>query len=720
MIGFSRSTFFSALVAVAAAAQAQEARGRGWAPPTPEDIQYYHAHASRVDALHLNALALRRLHAANLANALSGDALLVRRPGRGVVPEPLRPTPAMEDESDDGTTLEPSYGVGRLPREVDNSTLPSFPKIFNQGQLNSCSAVVTTYYQLTHMTGIMRGWDQKRAENTRRFSPAWTYNLVNGGNDSGSSLIAAYSALHAHGALTLADFPYRDSPAPASNYRRWPDDPELWRRALTHRVEAFGLVDGRGSPRLIREMKRLLLNGHLLAGATHIDGWNRVTVAAHPGASTRGRAVGEALCTRVVPAPNDALSHAVTVVGYDDDVWFDFDANGEIDPGERGAFKVANSWGPQDWNRGFRWLHYSAVARLGPSAGDATWKPAFWLDRLYWMVPARDYLPARVVELELASALRQQVNIHLTTAPLGEAAARDAYGLPNQVFASNGGPFGFSGGERPDRSPLRLNLDLTPGLLAWPDASLRVRLRVNHPAQAAGLLGARLIEPATGRSAPLTLRPEPGSPAAYAVELARDAANGGTAPRPRGLPAEARLRPGQPASLVFTLPDDPSLRVTALSSHARTLDEEDITLTKEEGGRHRLDIYPRDRARGSALVIVQVTNGWSRSTAAVRVNLETETNTAPRVAATSVRREGDEHVVALEVGDAEMPPEKLTVYFDTAKVEAVRGFRIEGAGAKRELRVRLAPDTEAELAISAFDGELIGETTVALRSGDGR
>ena len=702
-------------VVIQASVRAEDIEARGWAPPTPEDIQYYHNHASRVDALHLNALALRRLHAAQLADSLSGDALLVRRPGRGVIARPLKATPAAEGS--DVAELDPGYGIGRLPREVDNSTLPSFPKVFNQGRLNSCTAVVSTYYQLTHMTGIMRGWDQKRAENERRFSPAWTYNLINGGQDRGGSLIAAYAALHAHGALSLADFPYRESPSPASNYRRWPSEPELWRRALTHRIEAFGLVEGRGSMRLIREMKRMLLNGHVLAGATHIDGWNRVAITANPDSPAGSPFAGEALCTRVMAGKSD-FSHAVTVVGYNDDIWFDFNTNGVVDPGERGAFKVVNSWGTQDWNRGFRWLHYSAVVRLGPSTYDPFWTPAFWLDRLYWLVPARDYLPARVVELELASALREQIDINLSTRPSDGGASQVVYRLPNQVFSANGGPFGFSGGDRPDRNPLRVNIDLTPGLLAWSEDKLRMRLSVYHPANAGALLGARLIEPGTGRSVPLALKSEQSAPPAYEVEIARDASALAPAPRPAGLPAELRLRPGEPASLVFTLPDDPALRVTALSSHAKTLDEEDITLTPEGGGRYRLDLYPRPRARGSALVIIQVTNGWSRTTAGLRLNLETETNTAPTILAAAPRLDGEEHVIALQVRDAETPAEKLTVYFDTPRVEAVKKFTLSGSGETRELRVTLAPDTTLELALSVFDGELIGETGVTLASGD--
>ena len=35
----------------------------------------------------------------------------------------------------------------------------------------------------------------------------------------------------------------------------------------------------------------------------------------------------------------------MTIVGYDDDIWYDINEDGKVQEGEKGAFKVANSWG---------------------------------------------------------------------------------------------------------------------------------------------------------------------------------------------------------------------------------------------------------------------------------------------------------------------------------------------------------------------------------------
>jgi hypothetical protein len=716
-LAFALAPAAPALRADDSASDLARLRARGWAPPTPEDAALYRQLGHRLEALHLNALALRRLHAAELADQLDRHAMLVRRPGRGQI---SRPVSATEDEHHHH--LEPGLGVRRLPRSVDNSALPYFPPIFDQGRLESCTAVVSTYYQLTHTVGLMRGWDQSLLGNEHRFSPAWTYNLTNNGNNAGVSLLRSYAALSAHGAVTLQQFPYRGSPSPASNYRRWSDDPALWREALTHRIERFGIVDSRDPVRFLREIKRLLLNGHVLTGSTAIDGWNRRAIAAPPGVPGPHRHVGEFICTRI--APDSEVNHAITIVGYDDGIWVDLDGDGRVGPGEKGALKIANSWGRGDWNRGYRWLHYSAVTRYGPSRHEpAGWRGAFWLDRVYWLVPYRYYQPARVLELDISPALRGDIRLAAGVAPAAPpiiTTHSSRVEAPNLAFAHAGGRFGFTGAPRPDPKPLHLNLDLTPALLGREEPMPALYLKLRHPEGPEALRGATVLDPVTGSRQPLRLGPADPTGTRW-----------GEAPRPpaeapgpvlNGLPVSIALTPGLPVRLPFTVETGPgtadaprAVRLVAFSTRAATLAEQEIVLQAAPDGGHYLELFPRPGARGSALVLIHATDGWTRSTTPLRVNLEDETNTAPVLSLGEVRRDGDLHIVPLALADAETAPDRLTVFFDTPQADRILDFVITGEGASRELRLRLQPDAKVDLSISAFDGELIGEASVRIQ-----
>ena len=54
-------------------------------------------------------------------------------------------------------------------------------------------------------------------------------------------------------------------------------------------------------------------------------------------------------------------SHGMAIVGYNDNIWFDHNFNGNVDEGEMGAFKIVNSWGEDYANGGFIWVSYDAL-----------------------------------------------------------------------------------------------------------------------------------------------------------------------------------------------------------------------------------------------------------------------------------------------------------------------------------------------------------------------
>ena len=72
--------------------------------------------------------------------------------------------------------------------------------------------------------------------------------------------------------------------------------------------------------------------------------------------------------------------HALTVVGYNDNVCIDVNGDGTISPSERGAFKIANSWGSDYANNGYVWVLYDALNSVSQISGN--WQNAYQSTRM--------------------------------------------------------------------------------------------------------------------------------------------------------------------------------------------------------------------------------------------------------------------------------------------------------------------------------------------------
>jgi hypothetical protein len=308
-----------------------------------------------------------------------------------------------------------------LPSHVDNSALDFFPPIRSQGSIGSCTAWATTYYQLSHNVALMYGWDAKHStDNTRLFSPKWTYNFINNGVDAGSYIFGAYDLLARQGATTWANIPYD------SNYTSWPVDPAVWRGALTFRTNPVQYVSQASTPDGLQRMKELLANGYVLVYGTYVNSWRSTFIKNDPSTPDDDAFAGKYI---TYWQNGYAGSHAMTIVGYDDTVWADINNNNVVDPGEKGALRIANSWGT-GWNEGgFTWLAYDALRAVsavtgGPSTGRV---PVFQGDLVYHVTVRPNYTPKLVAEVKVNHLRRNQLMLSLGFTEVG-------FGMPAATF----------------------------------------------------------------------------------------------------------------------------------------------------------------------------------------------------------------------------------------------------------------------------------------------
>ncbi|MDB6128984.1 MAG: hypothetical protein JWM04_91 [Verrucomicrobiales bacterium] len=342
--------------------------------------------------------------------------------------------------------LETVAGSSILPSFVDNSTLPSFPPVRSQGSIGSCASFSTVYYVGTHMLGLVRGFNNKNdADNSTKLSPKWTYPMVNGGQDSGSWFTPTFDVLIKHGGATWADFPYSGINTPNS-YREWCRDGTVWRKAIDFRFNQSGTVPDLDTPTGLNNLKTLLADGYCLLYATDIYGWQYTNISDDPATAADDAYAGKQAC---YVAKADSSGHAMTVVGYNDNIWVDINKNGVVDPGEKGALLICNSWGTGWKAGGFTWVAYDALKQVStvPGADNSNRVPVWWDSQAYWINAKPNYAPKIMAQFTVNQLARNEINVTLGSSTTAQTSPTTFF-YPGAI-QSQGGAFAFDGTTTP-------------------------------------------------------------------------------------------------------------------------------------------------------------------------------------------------------------------------------------------------------------------------------
>ena len=243
---------------------------------------------------------------------------------------------------------------GDLPAAVDNSATKYFPAIGNQRGIGSCGCWADVYYAYTYAR--CRAKDIS-ATGDNVMSPAFVYNQIKC-SVAGTYSSDVLSMLKMEGttAFTRADFEtYTDN----SGCKTWFPTEELWDEASKNRITSYTYLSQPGTISSyndsdLDQIKTYLKEGNILTYSCDIYGWNYKTLPTSSGTNHGGESI-------VISAQEGGSSHRMTLVGYDDNVYFDINGDGTIQDAERGAFKIANSWGSSYKNNGFCWISYDAL-----------------------------------------------------------------------------------------------------------------------------------------------------------------------------------------------------------------------------------------------------------------------------------------------------------------------------------------------------------------------
>ena len=284
-----------------------------------------------------------------------------------------------------------------LASSCDLSNKPYFPPIGDQEWLGSCCSWATTYYQFGYQVGYQIAEEEGLGEDDEftplQFSPKFVYNLVNGGQNTGSSFYDNYDILETRGAALFSDFEPNTNTAPLE-YREWCTNVTVQERALEHKVtnrrfhyiideddfDPCPIVSPSSDEILI--IKSLLSTNHILTFRTNY-GWfiYNSSNPVYPDGVSNSNWIYDTvsnpsnndkvciMCNNNSPNGGNGTYHALSIVGYDDNIWYDYNHDGLQSPSEMGALKIANSHGTEYGNSGFMWVMYDALNLCSSNTG---------------------------------------------------------------------------------------------------------------------------------------------------------------------------------------------------------------------------------------------------------------------------------------------------------------------------------------------------------------
>lgn len=333
-----------------------------------------------------------------------------------------------------------------LPSSVDLSTSKYFPSIGYQYG-GSCAAWSTVYYQFSYEAARLNDWDAK-SDSSKVFSPKYVWNFLNGGEDKGVTRVSCIDVLQQTGAVRYSEFPQNSL---TYDWYQGATDEQTGaalRQALKTRVSSYSTyafcptndtapVITSNTDTDLNAIKNVLNNGHVLTFDSY--GGNCYYNTLSNGEK------GILYCAKKTVSGGGWSCHAMTIVGYNDNLYFDLNGNGTIDDNERGALKIANSWGvtAANHNNGYMWVMYDALNYVSSATNtNINDRVGFIHNNWVTQMTVSNYNPELTAEVTIEQSKRNDITVDIEK---WETNAKEDSYTESTYLKQAGGSLNFDG-----------------------------------------------------------------------------------------------------------------------------------------------------------------------------------------------------------------------------------------------------------------------------------
>lgn len=294
-----------------------------------------------------------------------------------------------------------------LPDHVNNANTKFFPPVFNQDG-GSCGSASRISYMFTHELNSYRNVDSGTQENNYPSHFTWLLTYGNSSKEDMEVTIGVPTSATYGGRTYSRIFGNQDT---GDDNFGWMTGYDKWFEAFHNRMKPYTTIPYNLGTEEGRLAAKAWLYNHAGDETYHSGGLIGLGVASGgdwqkiPKTETND-AIG-VTNLYYVNKWGTQVDHALTMVGYDDRIEFDFDGNGiygEESKDERGAWIIVNSWGSGWCNSGFIYCPY---AHAGPSFTTAGKLSGWWTGELHHV--RKEYRPLRTIKLEMDYSRRSEL-----------------------------------------------------------------------------------------------------------------------------------------------------------------------------------------------------------------------------------------------------------------------------------------------------------------------